>query len=464
MSHGLAASSVGLWFLIYLTDTVHLPPQLAGLAMIIGRVWDAFTDPIMGWISDNTKSRWGKRRPWLLFGALPYAIAYAGMWMIPDFGIEPSGNSSLLDTSTLLTFGWVSLVVVIFNTFLTAVFIPYTSLTAAITNDYNERTSLTSYRMVCSQTAMLIGAAVPSSLLLWIAQPDVSPFLYSLGSMSVFGSWAGSSHASYAIMAVIFALIMVASILTCFWGTRERSFSLSMANSRHPLAYISSILHEIKRNKPFRIAALMILLTNCAATLVASTLPYFVQYVLKLAPLRTSIVSTLFVSAILSIPFWALLSRRIGKTSAYRAGMSCFVIVLCLLPILNADRLPMLFVTSCLAGICYGAGLMLPWAIIPDVVEYDQMHNGSRREGLFYGGTTFCYKMATALALFLSSQMLGILGYVPNIEQSGSVILGIKLLIGPIPALLIVLSIVATGYYTLTETLHKEITAKLNMR
>ncbi|OVE79998.1 hypothetical protein BVY02_01675, partial [bacterium J17] len=210
-SFGVAVSSVGFWLLIYLTDVAGLGALYAGIAIMIGRVWDAVTDPVMGWITDHTKTRWGKRRPYLLFGAIPYAIAFFSLWVVPDFKNE------------VLIFAYVTVTLLIFNTALTVVFVPYTSLTAAITQDYNERTSLTGFRMTFGQISFLIGAAIPSALVLWISSGGALEVLDSIGQLSLFGgAWPSTARHAYFLMALIFAIIIIATIWTTFLGTTER--------------------------------------------------------------------------------------------------------------------------------------------------------------------------------------------------------------------------------------------------
>ena len=205
VSHGLAFSSVGIFFLKYLTDVAGLQAKYAGWAMIFGRVWDAVTDPVMGWITDHTETRWGKRRPFLLFGAIPYALAFLSLWVVPEF-----------ENQTEIFF-YVTIVLLVFNTCLTFVFVPYTSLTAAITNDYNERTSLTGYRITSSQTAQFVGGVFPSLLIPFVMTDTGVELMTSIGLDALLGDWHGTARAGYAAMAVIFAILMAISVLNFFF-------------------------------------------------------------------------------------------------------------------------------------------------------------------------------------------------------------------------------------------------------
>lgn len=454
VSNGLAVSSVGFWLLIYLTDVAGLSAFLAGVAIMIGRAWDAVTDPVMGWVTDHTRSRWGKRLPYLLFGAIPYALAYFSLWVVPEF---ESQNSIFI---------YVTLSLIAFNTCLTVVFVPYTSLTAAITNDYDERTSLTGFRMFCSQSAFLIGAAVPSFLVLWVVNGSGVSFFESLGIQHLFGSWGGSPRQGYFIMASLFAVIMVLSIWSTFFGCREKKLELDKieTQSKTPLHYARAIVDELRRNPPFRYAVLILLLTNCAATFIAVNLPYYLQYSVSVQEHQTELITLLFLMAIIMVPVWVKIARKFGKAESYRIAMLIYALVLCALPFITADNAGYLYVVAVLAGIMHSAALMIPWAIVPDVVEFDELKTGERREGLFYGGTTFSYKLATAIAVFASGTVLSIIGYQPNQAQSADVVAGLNNLVGPLPAALLLCGAILSTKYPLTSAKHKEILAELKQK
>jgi GPH family glycoside/pentoside/hexuronide:cation symporter len=452
VAFGLAVSSVGFWLLIYLTDVAGLGAFLAGISIMIGRAWDAITDPVMGWITDHTKSRWGKRRPYLLFGAIPYALSFFSLWVIPGF------------ESQMHTFLYITIALIVFNTALTVVFVPYTSLTAAITNDYNERTSLTGFRMFCSQSAFLLGAAIPSFLAIWVISTKGAEILTNLGIQEFFGSWAQTPRQGYFIMAAIFAVIMVGAIWTTFLGCHEKDScedETARNDSKSPFSYIITIFQQMITNQPFRLSVMIMLLTSCAATLIAVNLPYFIQYSLEMTEHRTRIISLLFIVAVATVPFWVKITKRYGKAESYRVAMVVYSIVLCCLPFVKMGGPVLAYIASIAAGFCHAAALMIPWAIIPDVVEYDELKVGMRREGLFYGGTTFSYKLATAFAVFLSGSLLAWIGYVPNEDQSRYVINGINMLVGPVPASILLLGSYLSLRYPLTSAKHKEILLEL---
>ena len=451
ISNGLAVSSVSVWYLYYLTDVVGLLVIFASAAMTVGRLWDALTDPIMGWVTDHTKSRWGKRLPYLLFGAIPYALSYFALWSVPEF------------QSQAHLFLYVTFALIAFNTCLTVVFVPYTSLTAAITSDYNERMSITGFRMFCSQLAFLLGATAIPLLIRRFEDADTSSFFHSM-----FGSWAGTPREGHLVVAAMFSVLMVASIWTTFWGVTERDLDDTEAKDsksiNSPFSYASSIVSELRGNRPFLISVLILLFSNCAATIQAANLAYYLEYILHMEAHRTSIMATLFLAAILAVPLWVYLAKRFGKAETFRTTMVFYAFVLCAMPFVTPAIGNFIYLIAVVLGCLYASALTIPWAIVPDVVEYDELKRGGRREGLFYGGTTFSYKAATGIAILLSGAVLKSAGYVPGVAQSQIADSAIRFLIGPAPALFLLSAAVLALKYPLTSERHKKILQELSAR
>src|SRR5512133_251983 len=181
-------TAMGFYSLIYLTDTVKVAAALAGAAILIGKFWDAFTDPMMGFISDRTRSRWGRRRPYLLFGALPLLLTMWYFFSAPDFSARQTAG-----------FLWATFALCLLNTAYTVVNIPYGSLTPEITKDYQERTSLNGFRFSFAVVGTILGAAI------------VQPIL----------GLAGDKRLGFSLVGLLFGFIMAATILTTFFTVRE---------------------------------------------------------------------------------------------------------------------------------------------------------------------------------------------------------------------------------------------------
>jgi Na+/melibiose symporter-like transporter len=148
----------------------------------------------------------------------------------------------------------------------------------------------------------------------------------------------------------------------------------------------------------------------------------------------------------------------------YRIAMIFYIFFLCVLPFISGNSILIIYIISGVVGFCHAAAITLPWAIIPDIVEYDEYHNGSRREGLFYGGTTFSYKAATGIAFLLGSLILQLSGYVPNAVQSDSASFSIRFLVGPLPACFIAVAVIISLKYPLNKFRYEEILKELEKR
>jgi GPH family glycoside/pentoside/hexuronide:cation symporter len=412
----------------------------------------------MGWINDHTNSRWGKRRPYLLFGAISYALAYLALWTVPELATETQ------------TFLYVTVAAIIFNTCFTVVFVPYTALTAVMTTDYNERSSLTGYRITASQVGFLIGASLPIIIVQWVQKEENAETLQemynSLALLSpyvadiLFGSWTGTARQGYFFSAIIISLAIIITVWIAFFGTRERNISESPESS-NPFEYITGAARALYSQQSFRLAVGIMLLTNCAATLIGVNLAFFLENGVGLAELQDVIIPLIFVTAVLAVPFWTILARKIGKAETYRIAMSLYCIVLIFLYLTPEGGSTYILCVAIPAGFFHAAALMLPWAIIPDIVEEDQLISGTRREGLFYGGTTFSYKFATALAIFISGQFLSFIGYTPGVEQTEVVKTGLRSIVSLAPIVFILMAMVLAFRYPLTAERHREILLEL---
>ncbi|MBN1121136.1 MAG: MFS transporter [Anaerolineae bacterium] len=185
----LTSTILGLYFLIYLTDVVGIEPGIAGIAIFIGRSWDYINDPIFGYLSDRTRTRWGRRRPFLLFGPIPYALTFVMLWWRP-----PVESMALLAVYYALAY-------VFYDTAATLIYMPYFALTPELTSDYDERTSLTSYRMFFSILGSLIAFSVPTMIIKGFVPESVQRVL---------------------IMGIVFAIAAALPMYAVFFSTRER--------------------------------------------------------------------------------------------------------------------------------------------------------------------------------------------------------------------------------------------------
>lgn len=418
-------TAMGFYSLIYLTDTVGLAASLAGIAILIGKFWDAVTDPTMGYISDRTRSRWGRRRPYLLFGALPLLLS---MWY---FFSAP--NYTNAQTTGFL---WATLALCLLNTAYTVVNIPYGSLTPEITKDYQERTSLNGFRFSFAVIGTILGAAV------------VLPIV----------NLAKNPHAGYSHVGLLFGFIMAATILTTFFAVRETSHK----DEPRPKTKFFETFLVVFKNKTYMRLAAVYTLNLTGITFVQTMLVYYFKYIYKNEAMTTIAMLLLLGVAMLCVPLSVLVAKRIGKKRTYQLALGILV-VSCLAIFFFAHTLGMIF-TFCVmvfAGVGIGFGYVPPFAMLPDVVEVDAIQTKTRKEGAYYGMWTFFSKIGVALAAALAGVFLGFAKFVPNVvDQASSALFTIRLMIGPAPALIFLLGIMLIQPYPLDEQKYDAILAQ----
>jgi len=403
----------------YLTDTVGLAAGLAGIAIMIGKVWDAVTDPMAGYLSDRTTHRWGRRRPWIFYGSFPLAITMIIMFTNPR--IADQG----------LLFIWAAVAFCLLCTAYTAVNIPYNSLTPELTQDYHERTSLNGYRFGFAVIGTLLGAGA--------ALPLVKLF--------------ADRSTGYTVMGTVFGAVMLVTALATFFSVREPVVE------RKPSALgFFATYWKVFKNKPYVLILLTYAVHVMGLTVVSSTVIYYFKYIHNDEPITTVAMLILLVTAMVFIPVSVLLSKKIGKKAVYAAGlliMAAGVMVLFFQGHLQPKGFSLAVMVF--SGIGMGFTYALPYAMVPDTVEYDYLLSGERREGAFYGIWTFALKIGQAVSLAIVGGVLSLTGYVPEVAQSGDALLGIRLLIGPIPAAIMVGAALILYFYPISEERYKEI-------
>ncbi|MBN1534446.1 MAG: MFS transporter [Spirochaetes bacterium] len=415
--------TVAFWLMNYLTDELRLPAGLAGLALMIGKVWDAVTDPAVGYLSDRTRSRWGRRRPWFLYGALPFGLAFCIMFVNPHL------------EGTVALFLWAAGAFMLLCTAYTCANVPYNALLPELTQDYDERTTLTGYKSLFAVLATLVGAGA--------AMPIIGAF--------------PSRTAGFAAMGAIFGLLIVLSVLVPFFSLREPV----RAQREAPRDFIRSNRAALK-NRPFLLILAAWTVNTIGMTVVTATLVYYFKYQFNDAALITPASIILLVTSMACIPLAVKVSGRLGKRAAYIAGMS-IVSVSCLAVFLAGHLVGIygIFGLMFLTGIGLSTHYVIPWAIVPDTIEYDYAESGVRREGTYYALWTFMIKVGGAMAGLFVGVVLSLFGYVPDVPQTATSLLGIRLLLGPITATLFIIGCIFLYFYPITRERYGEIQKRI---
>lgn len=439
-----------IFYAIFLTDVVGLNPILASFAALTGVIWDAINDPLVGMLSDRVHTRWGRRRPFLLIFAIPFAFGFVFLWWTPPF-------ESQVARMLVVTFAYM-----LSDTFQTLLTVPFFALTPEITPDYDERTTLTGYRMFFNLLASLATA---------VAAPMIV-------DMSVKAGY--TQQQGYLVTAALFGGLAAIPFLLIFFVVREHYHHDASTLMQVPLRVT---LKTAWSNIPFRFATAIYMLNWIAFDLVALMLPYFLVYWLAggnlLAsvsiagielPIESAVLGLLILTAVLAVPLWLFLSKRLNKRDAYIMGMSFWAFVELLIFMLQPGQIGLVLVLAVLAGIGVSTAHVLPDAIFPDVIEWDELRTRRRQEGIYYGVKNFVRKLTGAISIFLALQVLGWAGYVTpppeatQFTQSPSTLTAIRWMTGPMGAILLLGAIGVAWFYPLTRQRHARIRALLQRR
>ena len=435
-----------IFYAIFLTDVVGLEPRLASFAAFIGILWDAINDPLVGVLSDKFESRWGRRRPFLLFFAVPYGLAFLMLWWTP-----PWEHQGLLMLYVMIAYA-------LSDTFQTLVIVPFHALTPEMTTNYDERTSLASYRMFFNFLASISTA---------VAAPMIIDATMAAG---------GTQQQGYLLAAALFGLSSIFPYLLIFATVREQT---QVATAK--MASFRETLQIAWRNIPFRYATMIYMLNWVTFDLIGAVLPFFLVYWvgggdLMVAvpglgiPLESGVLGVMLITATCVLPLWTWLSQRLGKRIAYMIAIGAWAVLLLMMTFVPPQNYTLTLVFAALIGVSVSAAHVLPDAIFPDVIDWDELRTGERHEGVYYGAKNFIRKLTTAFAIFLTLQALGWLGYqappegAATFSQPPAAIWGIRVLTGPVGAGLLLVTMVVTWFYPITRRRYQRIQRLLAKR
>jgi len=520
---------IGMLFLIFLTDIVGISPAAAALVFSIGKVWDALSDPLMGYISDKTRSRFGRRRVYLLIGIVPVFISFLLLWLPVNISMQ---------TGAVIYY---SFAYILFSTVFTMVMVPYAALNAEMTMDYRTRTRLTGARIVFSQLSALLAGTIPKIIIDSYTRPFRGAGMLSDGINRIdtlikqggaeAGELAGviekstkaaqtlenaehpalqgiagdlsarleeivtviqnagteisttqlvrfqsvleqvhqnleplyrsAGEKGYLVMAVVFALLYSLPWIFVFLGSWELPYTpekLKKAGS--PYQQILSVFRNfgtIFINKSFRIHILMYICAYSAMDVLMAMFAYFLKYNIGREDLFPVAMGSLLLAQILMLPVYVMISNRKGKGFAYRVGLSIWLAGLLLsLTITGQTPLALLVITCIIIGSGLSAGVMVPWAILPEVTDVDELITTKKRAGTYSGSMTLLRKLVQGLvAVPMVGLVLSLINFEPNQVQSPETLLQMKLFFVIGPAAFILLGIVIAFTFKITPHSHE---------
>lgn len=430
-------ASLSAFFVLYFFTTVAgLSPALAGSVLLFGRLWDAINDPLIGWLSDCTRSPLGRRFPWMLGGVIPLAICSVLLWVVPPF---PTQMGVFAYYIVLSIFAFAAF---------TAVQLPYTALAAELADDYDERTDL-----IGMKSAFSIGASIFALVMAQI----------------VFARVADPAR-QYALLGMLSASLALVVIGICVAGTYRRYWQVQRG---HPLLASSaappSLLNQLRtvfRNSAFRQVLGLYLCGWMSVQVTAAMLPYFVGAWMGLpathfAQMALAVQGT----AIAMLWGWNWVTKRTGKRTVFLMGAPLAAIALAGLATVQPGQVAWMYTLGVIAGMGVATLYVVPFAMLPDVIDLDELNTGLRREGLYFSALVFLQKLGLALALFISGQVLSATGYLASANpQPVAALNAIRLLIGPLPALLLTVGLWFCYRYPISRDRHQQILLALQQQ
>jgi glycoside/pentoside/hexuronide:cation symporter, GPH family len=364
----------------------------------------------------------------MLLGAIPFGVSFWLMYSLPQ-GLKGLAAFLMVLGSFLL-----------FDTFATLVGTPYNALSAELTYDYKERTSLIAVKEIFTVIGYILGAAVTTMV--------AGYFIDKLG-------W--SARQGYSGMGAVFGLVAAVTILMTTFGVRNKAHRDETPSKLPPFKAILSTF----KNKPFVRLLIVSTVVSISFTLQTSLLPYFLTYQLGMADQIPLVLIVMLGTIALFLLPWKWVADRINKGPSYALGLGIASIAIITTFFLPNKPTPLIYVIAFVVGLGLSTQYIFPWSMIPDVMEYDQLETGERREGIYYGIWAFMGKLTGALGIAASGWALDLFGYVPNVVQTDLARLGIRLFFGPVSVFLFIVVLPFLIWYPITKESHAAVVAQI---
>ncbi|CAL8294786.1 unnamed protein product [Arctogadus glacialis] len=443
----ITGSALGFFLQIYLLDVAQLDPFYASIILFVGRAWDAVTDPCVGFLVSRTKwTRFGRMMPWVLLST-PFAVTcYFLIWYVPA-----------VEQGKVL---WYLVFYCLFQSLQTCFHVPYSSFTMFISDDQKERDSATAYRMTVEVLGSVVGTAIQGQIVGGAISPCI-PTEYDLDRdgngtqplRNVTRSLDDTKEAYMIASGVICAIyVLCAAIL--FVGVKEQK-DISQKKAK-PITFCQG-LRLVMGHGPYVKLVLGFLFISLAFMLMEGNFALFLTYALDHREDFQNILLVIMLSGTISIPFWQWFLTRFGKKTAVYLGITWAVPFMILMVCIKSN-LVISYMVSVATGASVAVAFLLPWSMLPDVVDDFKLKNPDIRgyEAIFFSFYVFFTKFASGVSLGISTLSLDFAGYVSRgCYQPESVILTLKVLVSPVPVALIAIGLLILKTYPIDEEKRK---------
>lgn len=425
---------IGFLYAIFLSDTVGLNMNLIPIVVLIGKIWDASIDPVMGRITDNTKTRWGRRRPYFLFGSVGVVLSYVFL-----FSFIPSDSQMFL-------LGYALVGYLTFSTVWSSIMVPYFAFNSEITLDYNERTRVVSFRMFFSLVGSLLAAALP---------------------MLIIHSFS-SSRQGYLVMSLAFGVLFGLSVLSVFFSAKE-----TKRTDLHPenIGFFQSFVNVLKISS-FRKYIGMFIFGMMGVDIVSMAMAYYTRYYLRADGVLSTFLTVALVTQLVMLPFWSFIAKKFSKKTVYLSGALIWCVMgIILVTMPKGMTVPVILLLIIFISSGMGAVMFIPHCILGDITDIGEFAYGKRQEGAFAGYASFIRQLSGGISLALATGLLGLVGYITppdgtvnftEVYQPPIVETTIKILISVVPVVMVLIGSWFAVRYHVTRENHNKIITHLN--
>ncbi|AXQ31276.1 MFS transporter [Solimonas sp. K1W22B-7] len=418
-----------LYLLFFYTDVVGLRPEIAGAIYMAALIWDAALDPLIGAVVDRTRTRYGRYRPYFMFGGIPLALSFIAMFVGPT-----AGEAGAALFATVVHF--------LFRTVYAIVAIPYAALFARVTNDARVRADLAGFRMIFATLAAVVVAALTLPLVRGLATTE-------------------EPNRGWLLIAIAFGLVAVVLMLLVAWAAR--GLDVDEPAKEAPVG-ARTLVAALLSNKALLVVLGAVMIGQFCSTLFGKNLLYYFKYAFGREDLGGTALALTALTMVFFVPLFAWIARRWGKRNAWIIGAVPSLIGLVMWHLVDGASLELHFLALFLIGIGSAAYAVCFWAMLPDTVEYGEWRSGVRTESLVFGLGVLGQKVSLGLGAGLLGVALNHVGYVANVEQSPETINGIKQMMFWIPLIGGLCSLALICRYPISLALHAQIVDELAAR
>eukprot|EP00051_Salpingoeca_urceolata_P005405 m.73008 g.73008 ORF g.73008 m.73008 type:complete len:536 (+) comp14302_c0_seq1:315-1922(+) len=438
----LTNAAIGFYFTPFLLETADIRPIVASMILLLSRFWDAITDPVIGYLTAKTHTRYGQLRPWIFFSAIPCGIVYFFMWFVPE---------SASYTERVFYFVFMYL---LYQTLFSCHHVPYTSLTVHLSHHPKDRDSATMYRMVVEILSVLIGSAGQGIIVDTLGGNHDDDTCRDCDNPDPTDASSKEKRA-FMVAAAVFAIVAVVCAMVVSIFVPEQKRTASDRTKLRKESFLRGFRIAV-RCRPYIIVVLMLVFVWTSVAVFQNSFVLYFKYSLKRSDKASGVLLTLLGTTVLSLPLWLYLLTRYGKRRTFIVGILLWqpaFIAAYVLP--EEPPIWALHVWGVWAGSVLAAAYLTPWAMLPDVIDFSELHTGVRREALFYSFFVFFQKFATGIALGVSTGVMQAAGYITDPccdeSQPSSVEATLRFLAGPAPIIVSLISVLCCYFYPLTK-------------